>query len=271
MMRKLVLLGMLTLISGAGAVLPAKSAGDTDDPPLRLLLNVPAHRLYVFENGEHTRTFRISVGLPGYETPSGQYRVSEVIWNPWWHPPPSDWARNRTVEPPGPDNPMGRVKMYFAPLLYIHGSPEVGMLGRAASRGCIRMHNEEAMELARLIHRYTTPNVNDQTLATLAANEQMTRTFRVSRGVPFRVIYEIAEVRDGFLIIYPDVYDKVGDRFDDEVRMVLTMHGLDPDRVNQEHLARLLSKSRDGAIVSASLDELARGMRGVATGSEEGR
>jgi hypothetical protein len=227
-----------------------------DEPPIRLLLNVPAHRLYVYENGELTRTFRIAVGEVGHETPPGDYRVRDVIWNPWWHPPNSDWARGRQIEPPSAMNPMGRVKMNFSELLYIHGSPEVGLLGRAASKGCIRMSNEEVMELARLLHSYVHPNLDQSTIETLAQNEKMTRTFNVARSVPFKVIYQVAEVRDGNLIIYPDVYGKMGDNFDAQIRAVLAGHGVDPRSVNREYFDRLVEKGRT-AIVSASLEELA--------------
>lgn len=259
---------IFALAAGAGLVsapqvhaAPLDAAPDAtaDEPPIRLLLNVPAHRLYVFENGKLTRTFRIAVGEPGHETPSGSYRVTNVIWNPWWHPPQSEWARDRQVEPPGPTNPMGRVKMHFSELLYIHGSSETGLLGRAASKGCIRMSNEEVIELARIVHRYSLPSIAESTIETLADNEKQTREFRIgqSQRIPFEVVYEVAEVRDGNLIIYPDIYGKMNDdRFDNLVRAVLMDHGVDHRNVNREHLDRLLEKGRT-AIVSASLDELA--------------
>src|SRR4051812_8206334 len=90
------------------------------ESPLRLVLNVPAHKIFVFENGQLTREFRVGVGMVGNETPAGSYRITQAIWNPWWNPPPSPWAEGRKPEAPGPGNPMGRVKMNFAPLLYIH-------------------------------------------------------------------------------------------------------------------------------------------------------
>jgi murein L,D-transpeptidase YcbB/YkuD len=228
----------------------AEMAGDE---PIRLLLNVPAHRLYVYESGELTHTFRIAVGEVGHETPSGNYRVRDIIWNPWWHPPNSEWARGRQIESPGWNNPMGRVKMNFSNLLYIHGSPEVGLLGRAASKGCIRMSNEEVMELARIVHRYASPQPDDL-LSRLAANETQTRTFQLRQGIPFRVIYQVAEVRDGNLIIYPDIYNKTRD-FGAQVRAVLAAHGVESRQINREHLERLVEKGQS-AIVSASLMDL---------------
>jgi hypothetical protein len=260
---------MVFTIGGTGAFAAERPTATgpvvENEPPIRLLLNVPAHRLYVYESGKLTHTFRIAVGEVGHETPSGDYRIRDIIWNPWWHPPNSAWARDRQIEPPSENNPMGRVKMNFSNLLYIHGSPEVGLLGRAASKGCIRMSNEEVMELARLLHSYVHPNLGESTIGTLAGNQKMTRTFDVPRGVPFKVIYQVAEVKDGNLIIYPDIYGKTGNNFAAQVRAVLSGHGVDPTRINREHFDRLVEKAQT-AIVSASIAELA-GARGL--GAEE--
>ena len=39
---------------------------------LHLILNVAGNRLHVYENGERTRTYKVSVGMRGYETPAGE-------------------------------------------------------------------------------------------------------------------------------------------------------------------------------------------------------
>jgi hypothetical protein len=262
----LLALGFAVADAGAAAGPAGPSQVGGDDPPVRLLLNVPAHRLYVYEAGQLTRTFRIAVGEVGHETPPGDYRVRDIIWNPWWHPPNSDWARGRQVEPPSAMNPMGRVKMNFSNLLYIHGSPEVGLLGRAASKGCIRMSNEEVMELARLLHGYAHPNLNERVIEDLAANEKATRTYQISGGIPFKVIYQVAEIRDGNLIIYPDIYNKTAD-FGAQVRAVLSGHGVDPRHVDREYLNRLVDKGRT-AIVSAAISELTQGRATVGADEE---
>ena len=61
---------------------------------LRIVINIPASRMDVYERGEKTRSFAISAGRREFATPAGQYKISQVIWNPWWHPPKSEWARN---------------------------------------------------------------------------------------------------------------------------------------------------------------------------------
>ena len=225
------------------------------DPPLRIVLNVPAHRLYVFENGEHTKTFKVSVGLPGHQTPAGEYKLSQAIWNPWWHPPASPWAEGRKPEPPGPTNPMGRVKLNFAPLLYIHGTTDRVALGDPASHGCVRMMNEDLLEFTRLVQSYTTPGVAADVLDRLAANPSETREFNFKRSVPFEVVYNVAAVTNGFLYVYPDVYRKVdAPEYETQVRDVLADNGIEYDDV--DHRLKQLLKQGQRTRVAISLDTL---------------
>jgi hypothetical protein len=248
------------VLAGAGAGVNYASTPHTEDVEkpgagLHLVVNVPANRLYVYEDGVRTRTYAVSVGLRGYETPAGEYSIREVIWNPWWHPPSSDWARGRKPEPPGEANPMGRVKLNFGPLLYIHGTAEYQALGNPASRGCVRMRNSDVIELTRLVHQYGSPRANPELIDQLEASETMTRTIRLSRAIKFTAEYNVATVDDGFLILYPDVYKRVRSKVRDEVVQTLRQSGVDMAHVNREHLDRLLEKSSTRR-VAISLDEL---------------
>jgi murein L,D-transpeptidase YcbB/YkuD len=247
------LLLLAALATPVAAQQQKKSAAE--QPPLRLLLNVPENRLYVYENGVRTHKFRIAVGLPGYETPAGNYTVREVIWNPWWHPPESDWARGRKVEAPGPDNPMGRVKLNFSELLYIHGTPELQSLGRATSRGCVRMSNDDVIALTRIVHRYASPGVAAELLERLERNPRETHKVPLKAAVPFKVVYNVAAVANGFLHLYPDLYGLVGDDYEDQVWSVLEDNGIGPRDVDQRKLDRLLSKGPTKK-VAMSLDTL---------------
>ena len=255
---------LLTGGVGAGVNLAGSSgAADAGEPPLRFVLNVPAHRLYVYENGEPTRTYRVSVGLPGNQTPAGEYAVSSLIWNPWWHPPNSNWARGRKVESPGPANPMGRVKLNFAPLLYIHGTVERSALGDPASRGCVRMSNDDLIELTRLVHQYLLPSVPESTVETLVNSPTKTTTFHLPRKIPFEVVYSVVAVRNGFLYVYPDIYGRVKD-YQKQVENVLAAEGIDAGAVDWARLDELMEKGRT-AKVAISVDELTRGGRGAGT------
>jgi murein L,D-transpeptidase YcbB/YkuD len=239
------------------AAVPERAEGQrrSREPELRLVLNVPESRLYVYEKGKRTGRYRVSVGMEGYETPPGEYRVTYAIWNPWWHPPDSRWARGRKPEPPGPGNPMGRVKLHFSELLYIHGTPEEEWLGRPASRGCVRMANEDLVELARFLHARASPKVTAELLDQLIAHPKQTRKIALTRPIPFSVVYRIAEVRDGNLFIFPDVYGMVDGELEDQVLEVLREHGVDPDDVDRAKLDRLIRKGAT-ARVSMALETL---------------
>jgi murein L,D-transpeptidase YcbB/YkuD len=179
-----------------------------------------------------------------------------VIWNPWWHPPDSEWARGRKPERPGsPTNPMGRVKLLFDELLYIHGTPELQSLGRASSRGCVRMDNRDLFVLTRLIHKHASPNVSDELIARLQSNPTENRTIQLRTGVPFKVVYNVAEIANGFLHLYPDLYGLVGKEYEDQVWSVLEANGIGPRDVHMEKLERLLRKGPTRK-VAMSLDTL---------------
>jgi murein L,D-transpeptidase YcbB/YkuD len=223
-------------------------------PDLRLVLNIPASRLDVFEHGTLTRSYAVSAGRREFATPPGKYRISSIIWNPWWHPPKSEWARNEKPTPPGPGNPMGRVKINFANLYYIHGTPFEEDLGIPASHGCIRIGDSDLQELARLIHKYRTPKVDPNLLATLTENRTMTRNFAV-KPVPFEVVYRLVEVVDNKLIIHPDVYRSAGTDLREEVIATLKSEGISiSDRI-EERLGRI-SKKRNATRLTIALDSL---------------
>ena len=52
----------------------------------------------------------------------------------------------------GPDNPLGARALYLGDTLYrIHGSNEPWTIGHAVSSGCIRMRNEDVIDLYDLV------------------------------------------------------------------------------------------------------------------------
>jgi murein L,D-transpeptidase YcbB/YkuD len=255
-MRFTVAAGVVLAAAGAGINSSIGHKGPVKESPLRLVLNVPAHRLYVFENGKNTKVFKVSVGMVGHQTPAGTYRISQSIWNPWWHPPASPWAEGRKPEAPGPNNPMGRVKLNFAPLLYIHGTNDRVALGDPASHGCVRLMNDDLIEFARLVQSYATPGIERETLDRLAANPEETREFNFKTSIPFEVVYNVAAVQNNFLYVYPDVYGKIKpSEYQAQVRDVLADAGLSESETDNARLKGLLEKGRDRR-VSISLDEL---------------
>jgi lipoprotein-anchoring transpeptidase ErfK/SrfK len=149
--RAVLLLSMAVIPAAVWAIYPRAAV----DPPMRLVASLSNRELSVIEHGEVVRTYGIAVGRPSHPTPTGSFRTGDIVWNPSWTPPPTDWARNKTYQPPGADaNPMQGVKIYFrAPYYFIHGTNNPGSIGEAASHGCIRMTADDAVSLAKRIER----------------------------------------------------------------------------------------------------------------------
>lgn len=161
---------------------------------LRLVLNIPAYRLEVWKGSARTHSFNVAIGTAKFPTPTGSFEVTEVTWNPWWLPPESDWARKEKPQPPGPENPLGVVRMRFAPLYALHGTNAAWTIGQARSHGCVRLQNAEAVALARII----------------GGGDPVTTTLQVKlqRPVSLEIDYNLAEFRSDTLWTHPDVYGR---------------------------------------------------------------
>jgi murein L,D-transpeptidase YcbB/YkuD len=185
----------------------AAPAAAQESTGLRLDLNIPALKVVLYDGDQAVKSYGIAVGKRGHDTPIGEYTISHAEWNPWWRPPPGrEWTRGKEITPPGPNNPMGRVKLFFAPLYFIHGTPEAESIGSAASHGCVRMRNADVIELARLLHERAAPNVTSRDIDRILAQSRTTRTVRFERPVEVVIRYDPIVVEDGMLRIFPDLY-----------------------------------------------------------------
>jgi L,D-transpeptidase-like protein/putative peptidoglycan binding protein len=111
-----------------------------------------SNRLLFYNRTKLVRSFGIATGQSSYPTPLGDFEVVTMQRNPWWYPPPSDWAADSDPVPPGPGNPLGTRWMGLsAPYVGIHGTPDAASIGYSASHGCIRMRIPDAEWLFRRV------------------------------------------------------------------------------------------------------------------------
>lgn len=118
--------------------------------PGTLVIDTPNKFLYLVQGNGKALRYGIGVGKPGFEW-SGVKQISAKKEWPAWTPPPEMLKRRpdlpRHMEG-GPDNPLGARAMYLGSSLYrIHGSNEPWTIGTAVSSGCIRMRNEDVIDL----------------------------------------------------------------------------------------------------------------------------
>lgn len=118
--------------------------------PGTIVISTEERRLYYILPGNQAVRYGIGVGRPGFEWSGTRTVAMKREWPSWT--PPSQMLRRRPdlprFMPGGPDNPLGARAMYLGGTLYrIHGSNEPETIGQAVSSGCIRMTNEDVMDL----------------------------------------------------------------------------------------------------------------------------
>ncbi|CAN7605552.1 L,D-transpeptidase [Bosea sp. LjRoot90] len=118
--------------------------------PGTIVINTSERRLYfVLPDGKAVR-YGVGVGRPGFDWAGSQTVTRKAEW-PGWTPPSQMLKRRPDLPrfmPGGPENPLGARAMYLGSTLYrIHGSNEPETIGQAVSSGCIRMLNEDVIDL----------------------------------------------------------------------------------------------------------------------------
>ena len=112
-----------------------------------VIVNNERRLYYITAPGQAVR-YRVAVGK-GQELWMGRTFVAAKVVNPKWIPINGD----DPVEGGDPANPLGKRALYLDwSLLRIHGTPSRGSIGSAVSNGCIRMLNEDVIELFERVH-----------------------------------------------------------------------------------------------------------------------
>jgi lipoprotein-anchoring transpeptidase ErfK/SrfK len=118
--------------------------------PGTIVVNAKERRLYLVMDGGKALKYGVGVGRPGFEWGGSKTVTRKQEW-PSWTPPAQMIKRRPDLPrfmPGGPENPMGARAMYLGSSLYrIHGSNEPETIGQAVSSGCIRMLNDDVIDL----------------------------------------------------------------------------------------------------------------------------
>lgn len=113
----------------------------TDTIPFTIDVSINNRKLTLFKNGVFQKQYPIAVGRILHGTPVGSY----IIIN----------------KAPNPGGPFGTMWMSLSKQHYgIHGTNDPSSIGKAVSKGCIRMYNRDVEELARTIPIGTRVNIH---------------------------------------------------------------------------------------------------------------
>jgi lipoprotein-anchoring transpeptidase ErfK/SrfK len=123
------------------------------EAPGSIMVDSDNHYLYYVLDGGKAIRYGITVGEEAMAW-SGIAKVGGMTEWPAWHPTPGEIERLGVPKfvAPGPDNPMGSRAMYLYAngkdtLFRIHGTNQPEYIGSSISSGCIRMTNEDAIDL----------------------------------------------------------------------------------------------------------------------------
>lgn len=132
---------------------------DTQEKPGTIVVDTPKRFLYYVLPGGKAMRYGIGVGKAGFAWKGEAYVAWKQEW-PTWHPPKEMAQRKPDIAQyvesgmgPGLRNPLGARAMYLFDekgrdtLFRLHGTPEWASIGTAASSGCIRLINQDVIDL----------------------------------------------------------------------------------------------------------------------------
>jgi lipoprotein-anchoring transpeptidase ErfK/SrfK len=125
-------------------------AYDGSEKPGTIIIDTPRRFLFLVQGDGRALRYGIGVGRPGFTWAGIKEISAKREWPDWT--PPAEMLQRRPDLPHhmagGPENPLGARAMYLGSSLYrIHGSNEPWTIGTAVSSGCIRMRNEDVIDL----------------------------------------------------------------------------------------------------------------------------
>ena len=119
-----------------------------------IVISTSQRALFLVLPGGKARMYKVGVGRPGFEW-YGTHKISRKTEWPDWRPPEEMRRRQPYLPkfmPGGPGNPMGARALYLGSTLYrIHGTTENHTIGSAVSSGCIRMLNQDVIDLYKRV------------------------------------------------------------------------------------------------------------------------
>lgn len=149
-------------LAGGNAKVEVAYAGDEE--PGTVVVDPFARRLYYVLEGKRALRYGIAVGREGLSFKGTGYVGRMEEW-PSWTPTanmvktrPDLYAEYKAGLDGGLDNPLGARAMYLYrngrdTMFRIHGTIDNASVGRATSAGCIRLFNQDAIDLFNRVER----------------------------------------------------------------------------------------------------------------------
>jgi len=169
----------------------------TGEAPGTIVVDTTTHHLYAVQPGGKAMRYGVSLGKAGFEWSGTAVIQWKKRW-PVWTPPPEmiqrrpDLARYSGANggmPPGPSNPLGARALYIFrdgqdTMYRLHGTPEWDSIGKNASSGCVRLMNQDVIDLYDRVPGRTPIIVRAGAGARMRATSSRTVATAIDAGVP---------------------------------------------------------------------------------------
>jgi len=233
------------------------------EPDIRLTLNVPSFRLTFWQNGNEVKSYFVGIGLRAHPIYIGEREASEIIWNPPWIPPHSDWVRKMRgvrpgefIKPGDPRNPLGKMKIPLGDGYLIHEAASPKDLGNLVSHGCVRMLRRDIYDLADKIVLAKNADISRRRI-NAAKRTSRTLVVGLEEPVPVDINYDTLVVENGILYVYPDVYAR-GINDPQRLRLELESSNVGVSNLDDETIRRIFAKvtrRKKFAVKTSSIEE----------------
>jgi hypothetical protein len=229
------------------ASMPAAMPGSVPSDA-RIVVNAPAFRMDVFNNGQLIESYKIGIGYPEFPLPAGLRHAEVIIFNPTWTPPDEPWVEapgskvkvGETVKAGDKLNPLGLAKIPIGLPSLIHGGKSPSKIGSFASHGCVGLTDGQLIGFAKSLAQLGGVTLSDAQISQYRKDRNETHQVKLNAPVPVELRYETITVEDGKLHIYRDVYDR-GTNNEETLRAVLQAYGVSLDQLSEAERSQALS------------------------------
>jgi murein L,D-transpeptidase YcbB/YkuD len=210
------------------------------------------------------KSYFVGVGMKNFPIYIGDREANEVIWNPPWIPPASDWVREskrvhagEIIKATDSRNPLGKLKIPLGDSYLIHQAAKPTDLGNLVSHGCVRMLRSDLYDLAGKIIATRDTGISRKRIEAAKRNLRML-IVPLNGPVPVDINYDTIVVEDRVLHIYPDVYER-GTNTASQLRAELQSSQVDVSSLDDRTIQKLISKVTQRAEFVVEVDSIERG------------
>src|SRR5881394_2080624 len=207
----------------------------------RIVVNIPAFRMDVFQDGTLLRSYKIGIGYQQYPLPTGFRKAEQIIFNPTWTQPDEPWASDPGGITPAGDagNPLGPIKIPIGGANLIHGGKSLAKIGTFASHGCVGLTNDEVKDFVRTLADATKIELSEDKIAGYLKHRTSTQVVKIPKAGLVELRYETIVIQNGQLHVYRDVYNK-NTSTEENLRAAFDASGVSFDKLTEEEKTLIL-------------------------------